>query len=59
MLRRDRKVVEQLQNLFGEIILNSSLTQPVKVDKVYELNKLKKRNFPFVFHPPAALQMYG
>ncbi len=55
MLRRDRKVVEQLQNLFVEIILNSSLTQPVKVDKVYELNKLKNRNFPFVFPPTSSI----
>ena len=48
-------MVEQLQNLFVEIILNSSLTQPVKVDKVYELNKLKKRNFPFVFPPTSGI----
>jgi hypothetical protein len=55
MLRRDRKVVEHLQNLFVEIILNSSMTQPLKVDKVYELNKLKNRNFPFVFPPTSSI----
>jgi hypothetical protein len=50
------KTVRELQQVFGRVILNSELGEPAKDERVYDFNRFKRPDFPFVYPPDAGIR---
>lgn len=50
-VRGDRKIVRDLQELFGRAILHEELGEEARDSALYDLNGLKRRDFPFPTDP--------
>jgi hypothetical protein len=55
-LRGRRQTVRDLQVIFARVILQRELGDPAKDERVYELNKLKRRDFSFVYDSDSGIQ---
>lgn len=54
--RGRRQTVRDLQEIFARVILQRELGDPAKDERVYELNRLKRRDFSFVYDPGSGIQ---
>ena len=54
--RGRRQTVRDLQVIFARVILQRELGDPAKDERVYELNRLKRRDFNFVYDPGSGIQ---
>jgi len=50
-----KKVRQNLEQIFGRIILGVELPSPGKDERVYQLNALKNRQFDFVYDPASGI----
>lgn len=55
-MRGNKKPIPDLQKIFAETILKTSLGPDKKDEKVYHLNPLKQKNFQFVFEPISEIE---
>jgi hypothetical protein len=55
-LEGPKKKVQDLQEIFARVILNTELGDPVKDERVYELNVLKRRDFQFIYEPTSGIR---
>ena len=54
--RGRRQTVRDLQEIFARVVLQRELGDAAKDELVYELNKLKRRDFNFVYDPGSGIQ---
>jgi hypothetical protein len=54
--RGKRQTVRDLQEIFARVVLQRELGDPAKDERVYELNKLKRRDFNFVYDSGSGIQ---
>jgi len=54
--RGRRQTVRDLQEIFGRVVLQRELGDPAKDERVYELNRLKRRDFNFIYDAGSGIQ---
>jgi hypothetical protein len=54
--RGGRQTVRNLQEIFARVVLQRELGDPAKDERVYELNRLKRRDFSFRYDPGSGIQ---
>jgi hypothetical protein len=54
--RGKRQLARDLREIFGRVVLGIEVGDPDKDERVYELNRLKRRDFEFVYDPSAGIE---